>query len=192
MMMIRTSMPDAPSELRVFEKDDDDGADPYDGNPGLMDPGVLGNSNVFTASDEDARTQTTWTLAGADMDDFDITNTSADPETGLRGPGEPVTLQFKNAPDYEAPTDDNKDSVYEVTLIATDSVGAYDERPLTIFVDNVHEQGEIVLSTGQPLIDTAVTASVNDPDNGVAVVTWQWSRSLTAAGDFRSHRRCHD
>ena len=95
---VRTSMPVAPSELRVFEKDDDDGADPYDGNPGLMDPGVLGNSNVFTASDEDARTQTTWTLAGADMDDFDITNTSADPETGLRGPGEPVTLQFKNAP----------------------------------------------------------------------------------------------
>ena len=76
------------------------------------------------------------------------------------------------------------DSVYEVTLIATDSAGAYDERPLTIFVDNVHEQGEIVLSTGQPLIGTALTASVNDPDNGVAVVTWQWSKSLTAGGDF--------
>ena len=183
---VRTSMPEAPSELRVFEKDDDTGADPYDGNPGLIVPGVLGKSNVFTANDEDARGQIVWSLSGVDMDDFDITNTSADPETGLRGPGEPVTLQFKNDPDYEAPTDDNMDGVYKVTLIATDSTGASDERPLTIFVDNVHEQGEIVLSTGQPLIGHSVTASVSDPDNGVAIITWQWSRSETAGGTFEA------
>ena len=118
------------------------------------------------------------------MDDFDITNTSADPETGLRGPGEPVTLQFKSDPDFEAPTDENMDSLYKVTLIATDSTGATDERPLTVFVDNVHEQGEVVLAPAQPLIGMAVTASVNDPDNSVAIITWQWAKSTTATGDF--------
>ena len=59
-----TPMPDAPSELRVDEKDDDKDADPYDGTPDMVVPGTLGMPNVFTASDEDARGQIIWTLKG--------------------------------------------------------------------------------------------------------------------------------
>ena len=174
----------APSELRVDEKDDD-APDSYTGSPDMLLPtptnSGLGNPNVFTASDEDARGQITWSLEGVDEDDFVLTNTSADPTTGLRGPDEPVTLRFAAAPDFENPTDDNKDSVYKVTLVATDSRGATDKRPLTIFVDNVHEMGKVTLTDDQPYTDDPVTASVIDPDNGVAVITWQWTRATSTA-----------
>ena len=172
---IRTEMPDAPSELRVNEKV----GTTYDGSPGLKQPGELGNDNVFTASDEDARGQIIWSLKGDDADDFVLTNTYANITTGLRGPGEPVALLFKNDPDYESPTDSNLDSVYKVTLVATDSAGGMDERPLTIFVDNEPEQGSASLSSDQPLVGTKLTASVSDPDNGVAVITWQWLKATS-------------
>ena len=34
---------------------------------------------------------------------------------------------------------------------------------MTVFVDNVNEAGEATLSTDQPLIGQAITASVSDP-----------------------------
>ena len=73
-----------------------------------------------------------------------------------------------------------------MTIVARDRFtgGLTDERPLTIFVDNVHEKGKVTLSTTQPVIGTAVTAAVEDPDNGVAIITWQWRKSGTSTGDF--------
>ena len=181
-------VPSAPSELRVNEKDDDnntpgnpDGADDlYTGAPQMTVPGVLGNDNVFTASDEDARGQIIWDLEGEDAGVFTLTNTSADPTTGLKGPDEPVTLRFKSAPDYEDPKDANKDSVYKVTLVASDG-SLSDKRPLTIFVNNVNEKGKVDLTDDQPLTDDPVTAEVVDPDNGVAVITWQWTKATSTA-----------
>ena len=167
------TIPAAPSELRVNEKDDDSPST-YNGSPDMIVPGLLGNDNVFTADDEDARGQIIWSLKGPDADVFVLTNTYADQTTGLRGPGEPVALRFRTAPDYESPTDSNLDSVYKVTLVATDSAGGKDERPLTIFVENVEEKGSVSLSSDAPAVGTAITASVSDPDNGVAVITWQW------------------
>ena len=51
-----------------------------------------------------------WTLEGDDAGAFDHS-----------GRFEPRYLQFKVAPDYENPTDMNRDNVYEVTLVATDT-----------------------------------------------------------------------
>ena len=93
-------------------------------NSGDDTPG-LGASNVFTASDEDARGQIFWTLRGDDADDFVISSTGI-VLTGFRGPDEPTALRFASAPDYENPTDANMDSVYKVTIVATDSSGAED------------------------------------------------------------------
>ena len=169
----------APSELRVNEEDSDDRDDngqpdtPYNGMPNMAVPATLGNMNVFTATDEDARGQITWSLRGEDADDFERTS------TGLSGPDEPIGLRFKNTPDYEMPTDANGDNVYKVTLVATDSVGAEDTKLLTIFVDNVPEQGMATLTETQPTIGQDITAKVEDPDGGVAVVTWQWSKSTS-------------
>ena len=80
-------------------------------------------------------------------------------------------------PDFEAPTDANGDNVYKVTLVATDSGGAEDTRSLTIFVDNVEEQGNATLSEDQPTIGVMLTAKVEDPDGSIALITWQWARA---------------
>ena len=172
---------DPPSELRVDEK----AGDSYDGTPGMPLRSVPGSMNVFTADDDDARGQIFWSIKGEDMDDFELTSSSPDPFTGLRGPGEPIALKFINDPDFESPTDSNYDSVYKVTIVARDRFtgGLEDERSLIIFVDNVAEEGDASLSEDQPLIGQPVTAMVEDPDNGVAIVTWQWERSLTGVGD---------
>ena len=181
-------VPEAPSELRVNEHDSDDRDDPPDGAdvdftgaPDMMVTHMLGNMNVFTASDEDTRGQIFWSLKGEDADDFVLS------QQGLSGAAdEPIAIRFKNAPDYEMPTDANGDNVYKVTLVARDSPGAEDERPLTIFVDNVDEQGKATLTAegddpDQPLIDEDITAMVEDPDGGVAIITWRWERSEDGA-----------
>ncbi len=185
-----TTTPDMPpvaaSELRVYEQDADGN---YTGAPDMLLLGLagsgLGNPNVFTAPDEDARGQIFWTLTGTDADDFDLSQSSDTPNptgpTGLSGPDEPIALRFKTAPDYENPTDSNMDSVYEVTLVATDSSGASDSRDVTVFVDQVNEQGKVVLDEDQPLIGQPITAMVEDPDNGVAIVTWRWERATSSA-----------
>lgn len=178
-----TAVPEAASELRANEQDADD-KDAYNGAPNMLllgKGGGLGQPNVFTAMDEDARGQIFWDLEGEDADDFDLSSSSDDPLTGLSGPNEPIALRFKTPPDFENPTDVNRDSVYKVTLVARDSRGATDTRDVTVFVDNVEEKGEVTLDLDQPLIGQAITASVEDPDNGVAIVTWRWERATSTA-----------
>ena len=51
-----------------------------------------------------------WQLEGDDAAVFD-----------LSGGFEPRYIQFKEAPDFENPTDANNDNVYEVTLVAIDT-----------------------------------------------------------------------
>ena len=176
-------VPAASTELRVKEKDDDDedndGKPDYTGEPDMKVQSYLGDNNLFVASDEDARGQIFWELRGEDADDFVVSSTGIRDLTGYRGPDEPIAVRFADAPDYENPTDSNADSVYKVTLVAKDSAGAEDTRDLTVFVDNVNEAGEATLSTDQPLIGQAVTATVSDPDNNVTVVTWRWERATS-------------
>ena len=190
-------IPAPPSEVRVKEQDSDDRSVPvgpdatYHGTEdgmegtagskmGLPVALALGNENVFTVSDEDERGQQFWDLRGDDADVFTLTQggtTNGGTEGSLTGPDEPIALVFTNPPDYEMPTDANGDSVYKVILVARDSLGAESTRPITIFVDNVPEQGMVTLSVEQPYIDTEIEAMVEDPDEGVAVITWQWSKN---------------
>ena len=198
--------PAAASEIRVLEQDSDDRLPmpdgnnqpdatyhgTYDGNAGAMGLPValaLGNQNVFTAPDEDERGQIFWDLMGDDADDFVLTQGGQEGTRGtLTGPAEPIALVFISPPDYENPTDADRDSVYKVVLEARDSGGLKDTQPITIFVDNVAEQGKATLmATGngvdQPTIGSTIMAGVVDPDGGVAVLTWQWEKSRTAAED---------
>ena len=197
-------IPSTPSEIRVMEQDSDDRDAPAgpdatyygttDGAEGSTDGTamglpvalVLGNQNVFTVSDEDERGQQFWDLRGDDADDFTLTQggtTSTGTQGSLSGPDEPIALVFTNPPDFEMPTDANGDSVYKVTLVARDSAGAESTKPITIFVDNVPEQGMATLSVEQPYIGTEIMANVEDPDGGEAVITWQWSKSSSNAPD---------
>ncbi len=108
---------------------------------------------------------------------------------------EPRYLQFRVAPDYENPTDMNRDNVYEVTLVATDTdplrTGAgIGKVNVWVTVTNVDEAGMVVFTEGETaFLDEMLVAEVQDPDDhggtlgepyqGVHIVKWQWSRALT-------------
>ena len=198
-----TAANDAPvisgrEELRVMEQDSDDrdgDASPDNTYTGLPDMNVNqvstngDNPNVYRASDDDARGLISWDLKQSNSDpeavDYAMFELSS---TDLTGDGRPRAIRFKNAPDFEDPGDANRDNVYKVTLVATDGSGR-DEHRVSIFVMNVHEQGELALMASgndpaQPVIGQPITAMVGDPDGGIAEVTWQWSRSNTKDGDY--------
>ena len=79
-------------------------------------------------------------------------------------------LTFVSAPDYEAK------STYMVTVMADD--GTYmDTQDVTVTVTNVNEDGMVELSTEDPRVGTAITATLTDDDGGVTGATWQWASS---------------
>ena len=117
-----------------------------------------------TASDANNDTLT-YTLGGADADSFGIVAASGQLQTG-------DTL------DYESR------SSYQVTVTAADPSNASDIIAVTITVSNEDEAGAVELSTVQPQVGTAVTATLDDLDGVPSSVTWQWARGDTNSGPF--------
>ena len=167
-----TAMPanDAPvisgeAEQRVMEQDSD--------TPALVNLPIP----VYTAADEDDRDEITWSLDGEDEDAFLLS-------AQTQGANEPRDLKFQAPPDYENPIDADFDNVYKVVLVATDANGGVDSRAVTVFVDNAHELGTLMLSPEQPYVYEDVTATLTDPDEDWAVVTWQWFEREGTTGNF--------
>ncbi len=108
-----------------------------------------------------------WLLAGPDATLFRI-----DRIDRTRG-----ALHFRNSPDYEARAD--KD--YQVTVQAADTTSIpgetlTGERTVTVTVRDA--LGEVRLSSQQPQVGRALTATVSDQVDGVKEVTqWCWARS---------------
>ena len=127
---------------------------------------------TFTAVDPEGES-IGWSLADSgDMEDFDI-------KDGV--------LTFKNPPDFESPKGGsrNDSNIYEVTVQASDggpNTTAMEE--VTVEVTNVEEPGTVMLSTLQPQVGVAITATLTDPDTidatDQAAVTWQWYRGNIA------------
>ena len=115
-----------------------------------------------TDSDGDSLT---YTLGGSDAATFSIGRTSGQ-------------LMTRAALDYET-----KPS-YSVGVTARDNRGGSDTTTVAVAVANVEEQGTVTLNPDRPLVGTALTASLTDPDGGVTGETWQWSRSDAADGTF--------
>ena len=126
---------------------------------------------TFTAVDPEGES-IVWSLAsGTDMEDFSI-------ENGV--------LRFKSPPDFESPQGfGSPPTTYEVTVQASDGGdGTTATKVVTIEVTNVEEPGTVTLSTLQPQVDVAITATLTDPDEitssipdgTVSDATWQWSR----------------
>ena len=74
-----------------------------------------------------------WSLSGRDASKFIIRNDNTD-----RG-----KLYFKEAPDYEARSDANRDNNYEVRVEVTDRGGNKATRDVVVEVTNVEEAGTI-------------------------------------------------
>ena len=102
---------------------------------------------TFTAEDPEGES-IVWSLAGDDdMGLFSI-------EDGV--------LRFKSAPDFEAPADAGGNNMYVVTVQASD--GGDDTTAtevVTIEVTNVEEPGTVTMSTLQPQVGVAITATLD-------------------------------
>ena len=130
------------------------------------------------ATDDPATEVVSLLLNGDDADAFKLVD--------LDGTGSDVVygLAFKEAPNFESPTDANKDNAYKVKVVARDDAGNRGETDVTVTVTNSEEEGKIKLSSIQPAVGTELTATVTDPDGGVTNVSWQWQSAPTRAGSW--------
>ena len=140
-----------------------------------------GTATIYTFRAADPERGTiSWSPGGADGDDFTITVDS-------RGRG---VLTFSSPPDFENPTDADRDNVYEVTVVARDDAFNAGTREVTVTVSDVNE-GPVVsgvqsLSFAENLEESRVLAAyaATDPEDPGAVIS-RWSLSGSDAGDFR-------
>ena len=149
------------------------------------------NANRYLPVEQDSIDSiATWHLEGDDKGAFD-----------LSGNFEPRYLQFKAAPDFENPIDENRDNIYEVTIVATDTdpletgpgIG---KTNVAVMVTSAEEAGKVVFTAGETAyLNEMLVAEVQDPDDhggdlgepyqGVHVVSWQWSKSTSDSGMLR-------
>ena len=117
-----------------------------------------------------------WQLEGDDAAAFD-----------LSGGFEPRYIQFKEAPDFENPTDANNDNVYEVTLVATDTgpsgaVAGIGRVNVWLIVTNVEEAGKVVFTEGKTAyLDEMLVAEVQDPDDKGGDLGEPYTRAYTSS-----------
>ena len=116
----------------------------------------------YTAADPENAT-ITWTLSGDDSDDFSISAAGA--------------LSFNSSPDFETPADADTDNIYQVTVEASDGTTDKVTLAVTVTVTNVDEVGAVALSPAQPVVGTALTATLTDPDGSITGTTWVWASS---------------
>ena len=94
------------------------------------------------------------------------------------GPAGTATIRTRVPLDFEtAPS-------HRVTVTATDPDGVPASATITVTVNNINEPGAVSLAplsgiTGQP-----ITATVEDPDGGVAGQSWQWFRGDSSSGPW--------
>ena len=120
----------------------------------------------ITATDTTGDTLT-YSLDSDDGDSFSIIRTSGQ-------------LRTKDDLDYE------RKASYFVIVTVTDSSSAVADVPVTISVTNVEEAGEVTLSSVQPQVGTALTATLTDPDVVSGSPTWRWTIAGSATGTFNN------
>ena len=114
--------------------------------------------------DGDASASLKWSLSGRDAAKFAIGNRA----------GEHGRLTFREAPDYEAPTDSGRDNVYEVTVEVTDRGGRKATQDVTVHIENEDEPGLLTVSNLHPQVGTRITPTLTDPDTPISNLFWTW------------------
>lgn len=130
-----------------------------------FDENATGTVASYTAEDPEEHSHS-WDLSGTDASDFNITGGN---------------LTFKSPPNYEAK------SSYDVTIVATDSrnVGTLE---VTVTIRNLDEDGSVTLSSTQPQVESALTATLTDLDENISGLTWSWETATSTSGDWTGVR----
>ena len=124
---------------------------------------------TYGATDPESATIAWQPLAGSDADEFEFTSSNG-------------RLAFKEAPDFED-ADRGGDNVYSVTLGV--SAGSHTITfDVVVTVTNKEEQGTLLLSSPQPQVEAAFTATLTDPDI-VGATTWKWERSMSSGSGWQ-------
>ena len=129
--------------------------------------------HTFKATDPE-RSAIAWSVSGPD-DDFTIS------ETGV--------LSFASPPNYESPTDSDRDNVYEVTVVARDDASNSDTLDVAVTVTDQDEGPEISGHQSIFFIENLAKErslafyTATDPEDPSASIT-RWSLTGTDAGDF--------
>ena len=134
---------------------------------------------VVDPEEPDEETHIVWSLEGDDSEWFSISNETP-PDQTPRG-----QLTMSTARNFEAPTDANKDNVYELTVVAADSL--YDDAKesrliVTVKVideDEAQAPGSITIFNLQPEVDVKLFLEggnnpLSDGDGGIRNIKWQW------------------
>ena len=125
-----------------------------------------------TASDPDVGASLMFSISGgADQGKFDINAT-----TGV--------LIFQNAPDFENPTDQDANNLYEVTVRASDG-SLYDDQVISVSVTDVFENtspsnlaaGSLTITENQPIGTVVGEFNATDPDAG-ATLTYHFANGV--------------
>ncbi|MCW3785920.1 Ig-like domain-containing protein [Plebeiibacterium sediminum] len=129
-----------------------------------------------TSTDADAGDSETYSISGTDASLFVI-----DPGSG--------ELIFKNSPDYENPTDNGGNNIYDLNIIVTDAADHTDSESVTITVSAVNDNLPVI-SVGSTTIyenhtGVVLTATSTDADAGDSK-TYSISGTDYAAFDINS------
>lgn len=117
-----------------------------------------------TEPDGDDVASLKWTLSGRDAARFNIGN-----RDGTHG-----RLTFRESPDYEGPTDSDRNNVYDVTVEVTDRGGNKATRNVKVNVENVDEKGRLTVSSLHPQVGVRITPTLTDPDTPISNLIWTW------------------
>ena len=159
---VDTTTPATPSNVQGMLADYTE-----DGQKGNTAPGTAVDPILatYTARDPEGGT-VTFSLGGRDAGKFKLTGDTA----GTR------TVEFIDLPDFENPGDQGGNNIYEVTVIASDGRNTV-EKSFTVKVLDSEEDGEISIAQQNPLIGTAITATLTDSDGDIDRVTWTWQKA---------------
>ena len=141
---------------------------PAEGQTELPDPVLLWTYAATDDEDDASTTDLNWKLEGADRSKLDIGETDG-------------MLTFVDNPDFEKPADADKDNVYQVTVVVTDSGRLTDTLAVRVEVTNAKEAGEVTFTVGTPRVGVPLTAMLEDPDGDETGHEWQWM--VAAAAD---------
>ena len=125
---------------------------------------------TYAATDDEDDASDTgldWKLEGADRSKLTIGTTDG-------------MLKFVDNPDFEKPADANKNNVYEVTVVVTDSGRLTDTLAVRVEVTNAKETGVLTFTVGVPRVGVPLTAMLEDLDGGETGHEWQWMVAATA------------